>query len=423
MKTFLTCLIVAGIGAAIAYNINESSFGRYEPHFGPIDFEGETTAANAMASLKKEWSEDIPKVELPDGNEHDFGIMQPEEEGQHSFTVKNVGDAPLTLKIGASTCKCTVGTLENESLAPGEQTEVKMAWTVKTNESTFGQSAELRTNDPTQVAIRFEIKGKVVRQVQLVPETLTFKEVASGEPIDLELKVYSYMGDEIELGQPRFTSDEMNELAEFEVTPMEIEQDDAEHSEATQAFLVKATLAPGLDQGPISQNLVMPFSTVGEEGESASPKAESNSEDDSNTGTTIVAAVTGRIVGVLSMLESTKLKGVTGGGYIYDFGKITENEPQTAKAFVVLKGPERDKTKLSVGEVSPEGVVSAELNEPIQNGSSMSLYSLEFTLTPGDEKIDRLGMNREDYGLVTIVSDNPNVPSMKLRLKFSLPAR
>ncbi|EMI28199.1 DUF1573 domain-containing protein, partial [Rhodopirellula europaea] len=152
MKTFLVCLIVAGIGAAIAYNINESSYGRYEPHFGPIDFEGETTAANAMASLKKEWSEDIPKVELPDGNEHDFGIMQPDEEGEHIFRVKNVGDAPLTLKIGASTCKCTVGTLENESLAPGEETEVKMAWTVKTNETTFGQSAELRTNDPTQVA-------------------------------------------------------------------------------------------------------------------------------------------------------------------------------------------------------------------------------------------------------------------------------
>ncbi|EGF28234.1 hypothetical protein RBWH47_04847 [Rhodopirellula baltica WH47] len=34
-----------------------------------------------------------------------------------------------------------------------------------------------------------------------------------------------------------------------------------------------------------------------------------------------------------------------------------------------------------------------------------------------------MGMNREDYGLVTIMSDNPNVPSMKLRLKFSLPAR
>ena len=420
MKTFLVCLIVAGIGAAIAYNINESSYGRYEPHFGPIDFEGETTAANAMASLKKEWSEDIPKVELPDGNEHDFGIMQPDEEGEHIFRVKNVGDAPLTLKIGASTCKCTVGTLENESLAPGEETEVKMAWTVKTNETTFGQSAELRTNDPTQVAIRFEITGKVVRQVQLVPETLTFKEVASGEPIDLELKVYSYMGEEIELGQPRFTSDEMNELAEFEVTPMEIEENDAEHAEATQAFLVKATIAPGLDQGPVSQNMVMPFNKVGEE--SVSNDADVSVDGESDKATTIVAAVTGRIVGVLSMLESTKLKGVTGGGYIYDFGKITDNEPQTAKAFVVLKGPERDKTKLSVGKVSPEGVVSAQLNDPIQNGS-MSLYSLEFTLTPGDEKIDRLGMNREDYGLVTIMSDNPNVPSMKLRLKFSLPAR
>ncbi|KLU03779.1 hypothetical protein RISK_004186 [Rhodopirellula islandica] len=419
MKTLLACLIVAGIGAAIAYNINESNYGHYEAHFGPIDYEGKTTAANAMASLKKDWSEDVPKVELPDGNEYDFGIMQPEEEGEHTFTVVNVGVAPLTLKIGASTCKCTVGTLENESLAPGEKTEVKMSWTVKTNETTFGQSAELRTNDPTQVAIRFEITGKVVRQVQLVPETLTFKEVASGEPIELELKVYSYMSDEIELDQPKFSSDEMNELAEFEVTPLEI--DDEEHAEATQAFLVKASIAPGLEQGSVSQNLVMPFHKVGAIAD-ASANGESELNEDDESAESIVAAVTGRIVGVLSMLESTKLTGVSGGGYIYDFGKITEPGPQKAKAFVVLKGPERDKTKLSIGEVTPEGVVEAKLNDPIQNGS-MSLYSLEFTLTPGDEKIDRLGMNREDYGLVTIVSDNPNVPSMKLRLKFSLPAR
>ncbi|MCC9657698.1 DUF1573 domain-containing protein [Rhodopirellula halodulae] len=416
MKTLVACLVFASIGAAIAYQINEKNYGKYEASFGPIDYEGETTAETAMASLQEQWTDNLPKVELPDGNEYDFGIMQPEEKGEHSFVVKNVGEAPLTLKIGASTCKCTVGTLENESLAPGEQTEVKLAWTVKTNESTFGQSAELRTNDPSQVAIRFEITGKVVRQVQLVPETLTFKEVASGEPIDLEMKVYSYIEDEIVIGQPRFSSDQMNELAEFSVEPFEVSEDDIEHAEAVQAFKVTASIAPGLEQGPVSQNLILPFTQDGEE------PVDISDDDEKSNEKSIVAAVTGRIVGVLGMLESTKLKGVTGGGYMYDFGKITEPGQQTAKAFVVLKGSEQENTTLSIGEVTPAGVVEAKLNDPIQNGST-SLYRLEFSLNPGDEKIDRLGMSREDYGLITIVSDNPNVPSMKLRLKFSLPAR
>ena len=47
MKTFLACLIFAAIGGAIGWNINQERFGKYEPHFGPIDFEGKVTAANA----------------------------------------------------------------------------------------------------------------------------------------------------------------------------------------------------------------------------------------------------------------------------------------------------------------------------------------------------------------------------------------
>lgn len=415
MKTFLACLIFAAIGLAVGWNINYQRYGKYESHFGPIDFKGEVTATNAVASLKEGWDKKYPKVELPDGNVHDFGVMSPEEEGEHVFVVKNVGDADLSLVIGASTCKCTVGELGDESLPPGEQTEVKMSWSVKTNESTFGQSAELRTNDPSQVAIRFEIRGQVVRQVQLEPKEVTFGEVAAGEDVDFEVRVYSYLEDEVSLGKVKFTDEETDSLSELAVEPFKPSEADGVNADAKQAFLVTAKIKPGLKQGPVNQNISLELVSKEPEAAGETPEA-----DDSKR--YVFIPVTGRIVGALSMLPNSKLRGVSGGGYLYDFGKAELDDTMTAKLLVSLKGQQAESTKLSIGEVSPAESVEVTLDEPVGRGK-MVLHALNLKFKPGEKKIERLGMDRDDYGYVMIESDNPLVPPLKLRLKFSLPAR
>lgn len=418
MKTFLACLVFAAIGAAIGWNINHERFGKYEPQFGPMDYEGKVTAINAVASLEKNWETEFPKVELPDGNTHDFGVMAPEEEGKHIFVVKNVGDADLSLVIGASTCKCTVGELGNESLPPGEQTEVTMSWTVKTTESEFGQSAELRTNDPSQVAIRFEIRGKVVRQVQLEPEQVTFGEVAAGEDVKFEVRIYSYLDEKVTPGDVKFLDEEVDGLSEIEVEAFTPSDADGIHQEAKQAFLVKANVKPGLKQGPVNQNISFQILSAESDTEDAS-KADKGEAELSRY---VNIPVTGRVVGALSILPNSKLRGVSGGGYLFDFGKADLGDSMAAKLLVSLKGKQANSTKLSVGEISPAEFVEATLDDPVGRGK-MTLHALKLKFKPGEEKVERLGMDRDDYGYVMIESDNPLVPPMKLRLKFSLPAR
>lgn len=428
MKTFLACLIFAAVGAAIGWNINHQRFGKYEPQFGPMDYGGKVTAANAVASLEKGWQTVFPKVELPDGNTYDFGVMGPEEEGEHIFIVKNVGDADLSLVIGASTCKCTVGELGDESLPPGEETEVKMTWTVKTNESTFGQSAELRTNDPSQVAIRFEIKGKVVRQVQLEPEQVTFGEVAAGEDVNVEVRIYSYLEEEVTPGEVKFLDEEINQLSNIEVEAFTPSDSDGVHTAAKQAFLVKANVKPGLKQGPVNQNISFEILSAQRDDaeaspEEASPEEASPEEDaDDRSRRFITIPVTGRVVGALSILPNSKLRGVSGGGYLFDFGRADQDDSLTAKLLVSLKGQQAGSTKLSIGEISPAEFVEATLDDPVGRGKMM-LHALNLKFKPGKEKVERMGMDRDDYGYVMIESDNPLVPAMKLRLKFSLPAR
>ncbi len=425
MKTLIACLCLAAVGVAVGFGINQRRYGHYQPALGPISYRGDITAENAMASLEKDWSKTFPKVEIPDGNTHDFGVMAPEEEGEHVFRIKNVGDAPLTLVIGASTCKCTIGELGDESLQPGEETEVKMSWTVQTNESSFGQSAELRTNDPTNVAIRFEITGRVVRQVQLVPEEVTFGEVAAGEDIEFEVKVFNYKDQLVKPGDVKFNDAAIDELASIEVTPFEPSADDGVNEAAKQGFLVKAKIKPGLKQGPVNQNLMLSLlpvdGQVASDDYTADKPADDSQAADSNQSFAYIP-VTGRIVGVLSLLPNTRMTGISGGGYIYNYGILKDDDDLTAKIFVSLKGSEHATTKLSIGEIEPAENVEATLGDRIEK-EKMTLYRLQLRLKPGAKSVDRLGMNKGDYGFLMIESDNPKVPALKLILKFSLPAR
>ncbi|TWT52163.1 DUF1573 domain-containing protein [Allorhodopirellula solitaria] len=424
MKIFIACLVFAAIGVAVALTINEGRYGHYEPTFGPISYRGDVDASNAMATLEEGWSETFAKIELPDGNSHDFGVMRPDEKGEHQFVVKNVGDAPLVLKVGASTCKCTVGELGDEMLEPGEQTEVTMSWTVTTNKNTFGQSAELRTNDPAQVAIRFEITGSVVRDVRLFPEEITFGEVAAGDDIDLDVSVFTFMDHPVTAGEVKFSDETINEFADFEVEPFEPSEQDGVNEAADQGFRVHATLHPGLKQGPVTSNLVLtllPQEDNADNGDSEGDEA-SAENDGAPDKLTVYIPVNGRIVGAMSLLPNSRLRGVSGGGYVFDFGILGKDDPLTAKVFVRLKGDSQSSTKLSLGEVSPAEHVQATLGEPVGKGS-MTLSPLEIKLKPGATAIDRMGMNRGDYGFIMIESDDPKTPALKLMLKFALPAQ
>lgn len=439
MKTFAACLIFAAIGVAVALLINERRYGHYEPAFGPISYRGEIDASNAMSSLEEQWSEKFPKAELPGGRTFDFGVMRRNEKGQHVFVVKNVGEEPLVLKVGASTCKCTVGELGDESLEPGEQTEVTMSWTVLTDESTFGQSAELRTNDPSLVAIRLEINGTVVRDVQTFPEEVTLGDVAAGEDTEFDVSVFSYMDVPMTAGDVKFSDEPIDEVTDFEVTSFEPSDQDGVNDSATQGFRIHAKIRPGLKQGPISSNVMLTLlpqadadTTAGDDA-TANPTAPSTTESSPAANDELSASslpaervvyipISGRVVGALSMLPNSRLKGMSGGGYVFDFGILGKDDPMTAKAFVRLKGDDHASTKLSIGEVSPPENVKATLGKPVGQGT-MSLYPLELELIPGPSDMDRLGMNKGDYGFVMIESDDPQVPALKLILKFALPAR
>ncbi|MEM6980211.1 MAG: DUF1573 domain-containing protein [Planctomycetota bacterium] len=414
MKLFVGCCVFIAVGGFSGYQISKNRYAKYPAFFGPFD-EAQSLSIDEARKLVRQDATDGGMVELPQGKSHDFGVMAPEEKGEYTFVIRNVGQDDLSLRLGASTCKCTLGELGSNKLAPGEQTDVKMSWTVKTTGKTFGQSAEVITNDPKNLAVKFEIGGQVIRDMEAVPDAVAFGEVAAGEPIRFDVRVYNYTESSIDPETVRFSNELMNELSSVDVTEFEPSDADGIHASANQGFLVASEIGAGLKQGPISQNLIFRFTG------NPDSNAEAGSTATDRVGQ-ITVPITGRIVGALSMLETTKLKGVAGGGYLYDFGSVEGGADAKMSAFVRLKGSQQADTTLSIGEISPSDVVVAKLGPPVGAGPT-KLHSLKVELQPGSENVERLGLNREDYGFVIIESDNPKVPALKLRLKFSLPAR
>src|SRR5262245_52451963 len=85
----------ANIGAAIAY-VEVRPGGAVPPTPTRVTTQA-ALPANAAARIK---------VDEPVYN---FGTMQRGTTKSHEFVVHNIGDAPLTLANGGTTCKCTIG--------------------------------------------------------------------------------------------------------------------------------------------------------------------------------------------------------------------------------------------------------------------------------------------------------------------------
>jgi len=406
------------VGIATAWAINQYRYGN-SSQFGPLGTHSNLTvdtAAKYLESLTP--SAGSPKITVVDGETtHDFGIMSPGDQGEHTFKIENQGLSDLTLRLGASTCKCTIGSLERESIPPGESTSVKLNWTIESDDTSFSQSAQILTNDPTKLALTFAIVGKVVRDVDVVPETWTFGEVAAGESFEISGTLYNFMDSDIDLVEPTFSDSKMTELAEFTVEPFApTPENDGVRASARQGFHILAKVGPGMRQGSLSPKLIVGFHELDPNGDRPS-----NSAKKSDQALNVLVPIDGRIIGPLSMILNEKIREFSG-AYVFDLGRIRKNDSLTTKAFIVFKGAQRDNTTLRIGEVFPDGVIKATLGEPKGSGPT-KLFPLTIELIPGSESVERNGLSKDDYGTIWIESDNPKVPRMRVALKFSLDGR
>ena len=117
-------------------------------------------------------------IEVIEGEEFDFGIMDEGEERSHDFVFRNNTDKSVRLEVQETTCKCTVGELEREIIPPRGEVNVTLTWKPVIFEREFRQSAIIATDCADRRKITLAVSGRVSQSLTATPRDIAFSDVS-----------------------------------------------------------------------------------------------------------------------------------------------------------------------------------------------------------------------------------------------------
>jgi hypothetical protein len=143
---------VAAFLLALPHAAAQGDTGRPLPG-GPARAVSVEEHAGARPDLER-----VAKMELSE-RVYDFGQVWQGQPAQREFTIKNIGDAPLTISLRSS-CGCTVATKPKSPLPPGEQDTFSITYDTKLLGKAH-KRVTLTSNDPAQPEVVINVKGEV----------------------------------------------------------------------------------------------------------------------------------------------------------------------------------------------------------------------------------------------------------------------
>lgn len=192
--------------------------------------------------------EGTPRVAV-DEEEHDFGALDINDQGRHDFILSNVGDAPLKLTKGTTSCTCTSSLFEGSVLQPGESAPVRIEWKAKDFAGPFEQRATVLTNDPDREAVELVVRGRFTSPVDWKPHILVMHVSPHSSKNQGEVQVLGFAKPPLELREGSVTDPEH---IRFEVEPL---PESNWESGATSGHLVRVTVSPDLPAGHFGDTL------------------------------------------------------------------------------------------------------------------------------------------------------------------------
>jgi hypothetical protein len=139
----------------------------------------------------------------------DFGTVGDVPFVDHTFVLRNDGDADLTITRVRPSCGCTTTGLSTETIHPGETAELATRFGLKGRRGAQHKSIAIESNDPVSPNFRLELKATIERVVDFRPERI-FLQVSDATPAAT--------------GSVRvtFSTPEPHAISEVSVTPADI---------------------------------------------------------------------------------------------------------------------------------------------------------------------------------------------------------
>ncbi len=392
--------IVLGVLAGLGLGWLQATFATsgYEERFtGSRATLAETRGEKTTDEMVQQ-STGTPKVEVVGGTEYQFGTMQHGESKSHSFIVRNVGDGPLNLDMGASTCKCTVGELKSSILQPGEETDVTLTWNAVSISSDYGQSATIHTNAPGTPEIQLKIRGKVADSFVIEPDALSLGDIAVTDEVSRTFHVFTYLKDATELKDFAWTDQKTADKVKITCKRITLDKEKfPQHQNAFAAHEVEVKVEPGISIGLLSSRIT--FSTDKEEKVGA-----------------LELPVTGRIYGDIVLI----------GGPSFDpklnvlrIGSVKSSEGTTVSISLAAQGSLRDQIKPEVVTVTPDKSLKVTVGEPKMVGQRR-FFPLKFEVPKGAPEVYYAGSSPKEFGKVVIKTNHEVTQEISIYVQLNV---
>lgn len=373
----MAAVVGAAIGAAMAYVETRSSG---------------SSIVQPSAGQSQSAPGPAPRVAI-DEPLYTFDTMQRGTSKSHEFVVRNIGNAPLTLHVLSTTCKCTVGDVPNTPIPPGESVKVKLEWSALINPGPFRQTATIESNDPMARKFELSVEGSVTDATGVVPPDFVFDKVMAGESKSADVLLMAFAQDELKVEEPELTNTETSKFFDVQVEP--VKPAELPDPKAKAGVRVRITAKPGLRLGRFDQWLAVSTNI---------PDAE-----------TIKIPVVGRVIGNISI--HGRLWNEDQG--VLRLGRVKSSAGVSAPLNVVIRGDDADQVQLSVASVDPPELV-AKLGAPRKLKNSLVHMPLVIEIPPGTPPMARLDIDQHDEARVVLKTNRPDVPEMVLGVRFAV---
>jgi hypothetical protein len=333
-----------------------------------------------------------PRVEV-DSTSYQFGTMQRGTTMSHEFMFHNVGAAPLTLEVLSTSCKCTIGDVTGEPIAPGTSVGVKLEWHALVAPGPFRQTARIKTNDPRESLVTLTVEGDVTEASGVWPPDFVFDKVGAGKEASAEVYVMALTQDNLEVNDPTLSNPSTREL--FDIQIESVEPESLPNPKAKGGVRIRLTAKPGLPLGHFDQYLSL--------------------TTDIPDATRLDIPVIGRVVGNVSV--HGRLWSEPRGSLM--LGNVRSDQGASAELNLVIRGKGADDVKMEVISTDPPEMI-AKLDEPTALRPTLVHVPLTVEIPAGTRPMVRLDTDHSDGGRITLKTTHPDAPELVLRVQFTV---
>lgn len=114
-----------------------------------------------------------PKISTSDST-YNFGSVSEGSKVEHTFLIKNTGNADLHIKQIITSCGCTVADVAKKILKPGESTNLKVVFRTSGFSGDLSKMVHVYSNSLGSSEKVFVIKGNVITGVKVIPSRLSY---------------------------------------------------------------------------------------------------------------------------------------------------------------------------------------------------------------------------------------------------------